>query len=425
MLDRKFIRENRDKIEALVEAKNAKLDVDQLYRLDGEVLRLKQELEGMRKKRNELSAEIGKQKKIGGDASRLMAEVKAQDDREKELNEQHRKSEDEYLELASWLPNIPDDSVPVGKDESANKLIREWGKPPEFAFKPLPHYELGEALGIIDFQRATKIAGARFNVMCGKGAALERALISFMLDRAGEKGYLEIYPPFMAARESLFNCAQLPKLEDDMYRLPEDDMFLIPTAEVPLLSFRAGEEIKTKELPLLYTAYTPSFRREAGSYGKDTRGLIRQHQFDKVELFALTKPTESFEQLEKLTADAESILQALALPYQTVILSTGDMSFASTKTYDLEVWMPAQGKYREISSCSNCTDFQARRAGIRFRDENKKLSLVHTLNGSGLAVGRTWAAILENYQQQDGSVVVPEVLRGYLGGLETITAVKD
>ncbi len=425
MLDRKFIRENRDKIEALVEAKNAKLDVDQLYRLDGEVLRLKQELEGMRKKRNELSTEIGKQKKTGGDASQLMAEVKAQDDKEKELNEQHRKSEDEYLELASWLPNIPDDSVPVGKDESANKLIREWGKQPEFAFKPLPHYELGEALGIIDFQRATKIAGARFNVMCGKGAALERALISFMLDRAGEKGYLEIYPPFMAARESLFNCAQLPKLEDDMYRLPEDDMFLIPTAEVPLLSFRAGEEIKTAELPLLYTAYTPSFRREAGSYGKDTRGLIRQHQFDKVELFALTKPAESFEQLEKLTADAESILQALALPYQTVILSTGDMSFASTKTYDLEVWMPAQGKYREISSCSNCTDFQARRAGIRFRDENKKLSLVHTLNGSGLAVGRTWAAIIENYQQQDGSVVVPEVLRSYLGGLETIIAVKD
>ena len=427
MLERKYVRDNRKAVEGACSAKGMKVDLEKLYALDAETLRLKQELEEMKRRRNELSAEVGKLKKEGKDAAKVMQEVKAQDGKEKKLAAQARDTEAKYLELASWLPNIPHESTPLGADENDNKVMRTEGGKAKCDFKPRPHWNLGESLGIVDFKRAAKLSGSRFNVLYGAGARLERALISLMLDKATkDNGYSEVMPPCLATRETLYNCAQLPKLEDDMYCFREDekdaakDMFLIPTAEVQLMNLRGGETLEAAELPLKYTAYTPSFRREAGSYGKDTRGVIRQHQFNKVELFQLTKEEESYDALEEMLGHAESVLRALGLHYQVVLKCSGDISFASTKSYDLEVWMPGQDRYVEIASISNCTDFQARRAGIRYRAEKQKTAFVHTLNGSGLAVGRTWAALLENYQQGDGSVKLPEALEDHMHGELTI-----
>jgi seryl-tRNA synthetase len=327
-------------------------------------------------------------------------------------------------ELLSGLPNIPSAGVPVGPDETANEEIRRWGEPREFGLEPKDHVDLGEALGILDLERATKIAGSRFAILKGAGARLERALVNFMLDvHTGENGYTETMPPLMVNRKALFGTGQLPKFEADLFHIKDEREFaLIPTAEVPVTNYYAEEILDAKDLPKNFTAYTPCFRSEAGSYGRDTRGLIRQHQFEKVELVKLSLPEESENEHEKLTADAERILQLLGIPYRTVVLSTGDMGFAAQKTYDIEVWLPSQQTYREISSCSNCGDFQARRMNLRFRRAGgAKPEYVHTLNGSGLAVGRTWIAVLENYQQEDGSIIIPEVLQPYMNGLEIIS----
>jgi seryl-tRNA synthetase len=317
---------------------------------------------------------------------------------------------------------MPHESVPVGKDESDNQIIREWGKIPKMSFEPLPHWEIGERLGILDFKRAAKLAGSRFALYKGAGARLERALINFMLDiHTKEHGYIEVLPPFMVNSLTMTGTGQLPKFKEDLFKLEDRDLYLIPTAEVPVTNIHREEILNEDELPKYYVSYTPCFRSEAGSYGKDVRGLIRQHQFNKVELVKVTKPEDSWEELERLTRDAEEILRRLGLPYRVVSLCTGDLGFSSAKTYDSEVWLPGQGVYREISSCSNCTDFQARRARIRFRRKGKKSAeLVHTLNGSGLAVGRTLVAILENYQQNDGSVLIPEALRPYMDGMKYI-----
>ncbi|NIS74196.1 MAG: serine--tRNA ligase, partial [Deltaproteobacteria bacterium] len=334
----------------------------------------------------------------------------------KALDEKIRELDANTSNFLLGIPNIPDDSVPVGKDETENVEVRKWGEPRDFDFKPLNHWDLGEMHDIIDFKRASKVAGARFSIMKGQGAKLERALMNFMLDLNTEKGYKEVFPPIIVNAESMTGTGQLPKFEMELFKIADPVFYLIPTAEVPVTNIHREEILKESALTLNYTAYTPCFRREAGSYGKDTRGLIRQHQFNKVELVKFVKPEDSDSELERLTSDAEDILQRLALPYRVIALCTGDLGFSAAKTYDLEVWVPAQGLYREISSCSNFTDFQARRADIRFRREGKKgTEFVHTLNGSGLAIGRTVVAILENYQQKDGSVVIPEALRPYMG----------
>ena len=340
------------------------------------------------------------------------------------LDQERDRAEARMSELLSTLPNIPHESVPVGKDESANVEIRRWGAQPEFDFQPKDHVDLGTALGILDLERATKIAGARFAILNGAGARLERALIDFMLDlHAREHGYQETLPPFIVNRDALFGTGQLPKFEEDLFKLEDErGFYLIPTAEVPVTNYYREEILDASQLPMKLVAYTPCFRSEAGSYGKDTRGLIRQHQFEKVELVKFALPENSYDELESLTRDAETILQRLGIHYRVVALSTGDLGFSNAKTYDIEVWLPSQNAFREISSCSNYEAFQARRANIRFRRAGgAKPEFVHTLNGSGLAVGRTWIAVLENYQQADGSVVIPEVLRGYMGGLERIT----
>lgn len=332
------------------------------------------------------------------------------------LEEKKRIYEERQTKFLHYLPNIPHESVPVGKDETENVVVRTWGEPKEFDFPPLNHWDIGEMLGIIDFDRAAKIAGARFALMKGAGARLERALMNFMLDLNTSKGYTEVFPPILVNRESMTGTGQLPKFEMELFRVADPEFYLIPTAEVPVTNIHRDEILSEQDLPIYYTAYTPCFRREAGSYGKDTRGLIRQHQFNKVELVKFVKPEDSYNELEKLTSDAEDILQNLGLPYRVVALCTGDLGFSAAKTYDLEVWLPGQQRYREISSCSNFEDFQARRATIRFKREGKKgTEFVHTLNGSGLAIGRTVVAILENYQQKDGSVVIPEALRPYMG----------
>ncbi len=389
--------------------------VDRVLELDRERRAILKEIERLRAERNAKSKEIGKLKKEGKDTSELEAEVK-------NLRESIEKYEVELFEVETKLrevmlsiPNLPHESVPVGEDESQNVEVRRWGKPREFNFEPRPHWEIGERLGIIDFERAGKLSGSRFSVLLGWGAKLERALINFMLDLHSRKGYKEVLPPHLVRPEILVGTGQLPKFEEELYRCERDDLYLIPTAEVPLTNLFRDEILSEDQLPIYMVSYTPCYRREAGSYGKDIRGLIRQHQFNKVELVKIVKPEHSYEELERLTADAEDILQALGLPYRVVLLCTGDMGFASAKTYDIEVWFPSQGKYREISSCSNCEDFQARRMNTKYRDSQGKLHFVHTLNGSGLAVGRTLSAILENYQQEDGSVIVPPALRDYLG----------
>lgn len=416
MLDIKFVRENTDKLREALEKRGYRISLNDFLESEErrrELLRMSEEL---RNRRNIVSEEIGRLKKQKEDASALITEMKGVSDEIKNLDEKIRGLDYETSSFLLGIPNIPDESVPVGKDETENVEIRKWGKPREFDFKPLNHWDLGEMHDIIDFERASKIAGARFSIMKGLGAKLERALMNFMLDVNTSKGYREIFPPIIVNSDSMTGTGQLPKFEAELFKTVAPEFYLIPTAEVPITNIHRGEILNENDLPIYYTAYTPCFRREAGSYGKDTRGLIRQHQFNKVELVKFVKPEVSFDELEKLTVDAEDILQRLRLPYRVIALCTGDLGFAAAKTYDLEVWVPAQERYREISSCSNFTDYQARRADIRFRRKGKKgTEFVHTLNGSGLAIGRTVVAILENYQQKDGSIVIPEVLRPYMG----------
>ena len=423
MLDIKRIRENFDEVKAGVE-KRCKGDfgIDKVRDLDIKRREVLAEVEALKNKQNVTSREVPKLKKAGEDTTALFAEMKKLSARIKELDGEVASIEEELRDLLLGIPNTPYKDVQVGEDDSANVELRKWGTPRDFGFEAKAHWDIGEDLDILDFERAGKIAGARFTVYKGIGARLERAVINFMLDlHTEEQGYTEILPPFMANRETMTGTGQLPKFEDDMFYLPAKDFFLIPTAEVPVTNLRAREIMQPEELPLYYTAYTPCFRKEAGSAGRDTRGLIRQHQFNKVEMVKFVAPETSYDELEKLTDDAEEVLRRLGIPYRVVRLSSGDLGFSSAMTYDVEVWMPSYGRYVEISSCSNFEDFQARRANIRFRREaGAKPEYVHTLNGSGLAVGRTVAAILENYQQEDGSVVIPEVLRPYMGGKEVI-----
>lgn len=422
MLDLKFIRTNLDKIEDMLKKRGYKLDISQFESVDKRRREIITQVERLRSRRNEINHQISQKRKRGEDISYLIEEIKdislAIKEREKELPDVIQKFED----LLLVIPNMPHESVPVGKDENDNQVIRYWGKKPNMLFNPLPHWEIGERLGILDFKRAAKISGSRFALYKGIGAKLERALINFMLDiHTKEHGYTEVLPPFMVNTACMTGTGQLPKFEDDLFKVEDWDLYLIPTAEVPVTNIHREEILNEEDLPKYYVAYTPCFRSEAGSYGKDVRGLIRQHQFNKVELVKVTKPEDSFEELERLTRDAEEILRRLNLPYRVVCLCTGDLGFSSAKTYDLEVWLPGQRVYKEISSCSNCTDFQARRARMRFRRKGKKgTEFVHTLNGSGLAVGRTLVAILENYQQEDGSVLIPQALVSYMDGMEYI-----
>jgi len=422
MLDPNELRSHLDEVAGRLEQRGYALQADAFTRLDGERRSLIAESDRLKAERNARSEEIGKLMKQKQDAEPLKARVREIGSEISELEEKLKSGELAFRLFMSEIPNLPHPSVPVGKDESANRVERVVGTPPTFAFEPKAHWDIGEKLGILDFERAAKIAGARFAVLKGAGALLERALIGLMLDiGTRERGYTEILPPFMANSETLFGTGQLPKFEQDLFKLRDADLYLIPTAEVPLTNLHAGEILEPGTLPLSYTAHTPCFRSEAGSYGKDVRGLIRQHQFNKVELVKIVEPQTSYEALEQLTSDAEEVLKRLGLAYRVVCLCTGDMGFSAAKTYDIEVWLPGQKAYREISSCSNCTDFQARRANIRYRAEAKgKPQYAHTLNGSGLAVGRTLIAILENYQQADGSVLVPEALRRFAGGLERI-----
>jgi seryl-tRNA synthetase len=422
MLDLKFVRENLDLISKIFKQRDYELDLSRFQSLDEKRRSILTTLEGLRYQRNKVSDHIAAMKKVGEDASSVISEMKAVSKKIKELEAELPEITDELDKLLLLIPNIPHKSVVVGKDSDDNPVIRKWGETKDFDIDPLPHWEIGEKLGILDFSRAAKIAGSRFSLQSGLGAALERALINFMLDiHTTYHGYTETLPPFLVNSDSMTGTGQLPKFREDLFKVDGWDLFLIPTAEVPVTNIHRDEILSFDELPIKYVSYTPCFRSEAGSYGKDTRGLIRQHQFNKVELVTFCSPEDSYQELESLTADAEDILQRLELPYRVVSLCTGDLGFAAAKTYDLEVWLPGQHLYREISSCSNFTDFQARRANIRFkRKERSGTELVHTLNGSGLAVGRTLVAILENYQQPDRNVVIPEALRPYLNGVSMI-----
>jgi seryl-tRNA synthetase len=416
MLDIELLRKNPEFVKERLRLRKEDYPrlVDEALRLDEERRSILRELEALRAKRNALSKEIGKRKSKGEQTAELEGKVKEIKEKIEGLEDKLSKVEEQLKSVMLSIPNIPHQSVPVGKDETENVEVRRWGVPRDFDFEPKAHYEIGEALGILDFERGASLAGSRFTVMWGWGAKLERALINFMLDFHTSRGYKEVWVPHLVKPEILEGTGQLPKFEEDLYFCERDGLYLIPTAEVPLTNLFRDTILEEKDLPIYLTAYTPCYRREAGAYGKDIRGIIRQHQFDKVELVKIVHPDTSDQELEKLTADAEEILKLLGLPYRVVALCTGDLGFASAKTYDIEVWFPSQNKYREISSCSNCTDFQARRMNTRFKDSQGRKRFVHTLNGSGLAVGRTLAAILENYQQKDGSVIVPEVLRDYL-----------
>lgn len=416
MLDIKFVRENVDLVKETLEKRGVGLSFDSFLDSEKKRREILLEVEELRGRRNAVSKEVGALKKDGKDASEQMAEMKVVGEKIKAFDEDLKAHEAQMQDFLLNVPNMLNESVPLGNDEDANVEVRKWGVPRDFDFEPLNHWDIAEKHDIIDFERATKIAGSRFALLKGAGARLERALMNFMLDHNTEAGYTEVFPPIIVNRETMTGTGQLPKFEDDLFRVADPDFFLIPTAEVPVTNIHAGEIIKDEDLPIYYTAYTPCFRREAGSHGKDTRGLIRQHQFNKVEMVKFVKPEDSYDELEKLTLNAEDILQKLEIPYRTVVLCSGDIGFSSAKTYDIEVWLPGQNKYREISSCSNFEDFQARRASIRFKREGqKKTEFVHTINGSGLAIGRTLVAILENFQQADGSVVIPEVLRPYMG----------
>ncbi|MDT8903522.1 serine--tRNA ligase [Anaeroselena agilis] len=417
MLDSKFVRENPDKVLAALKNRGLDLSLDGFLALEKQRRELLVEVEALKSKRNSVSQEISRLKKSGAPAEGLIVEMRAVGDRIASLDSKVKETESELDAILLNIPNVPHESVPVGSDESANPEIRRWGDPREFAFEPRAHWEIGERLGILDFERGGKVTGARFTFYRGLGSRLERSLINFMLDlHTREHGYTEFFPPFIVNRDSMVGTGQLPKFAADMFKLEGLDYYLIPTAEVPVTNYHRQEILDAKDLPLRYTAYSACFRAEAGAAGRDTRGLIRQHQFNKVELVKFSLPEDSYAELEALTANAEKVLQLLGLPYRVVLLCTGDMGFSSAKTYDLEVWLPSFSRYREISSCSNFEDFQARRADIKFRrDAKSKPEFVHTLNGSGVAIGRTVAAILENYQQADGSVVVPEALRPYMG----------
>jgi len=426
MLDLNYFRENLDKVREALDARRADTKaLDDFAAADEERRRVIAESDQLNAQRNASSREIGALMKEGKkeEAEARRAEVGRLKERIAELDQLRAQTESRMNDLLSSLPNIPHESVPRGKDESDNVEVRRWGTPPDFSFEPKDHVDLGTALGILDLERATKIAAARFAILNGAGARLERALINFMLDvQTREHGYAETLPPFIVNRAALFGTAQLPKFEADLFKLQDDrELYLIPTAEVPITNYHREEILDASQLPMRWAAYTPCFRSEAGSYGRDTRGVIRQHQFEKVELVKYSLPENSYEELESLTRDAETILQKLGLHYRVVALSTADLGFGSAKTYDLEVWLPSQNTFREISSCSNYEAFQARRAQIRFRRAGgAKPEFVHTLNGSGLAIGRTWIAVLENYQQADGSVIIPEALRPYTNGVQRI-----
>jgi seryl-tRNA synthetase len=422
MLEIKFVRQNLSDVKRALEARHSELDISAFQTANDFRRGVLVEIEELRHQRNRVSDQIADLKKVGEDAKALVEQMRLVSAKIKILEQELAVHQETLDKILLEIPNIPDASVPFGKDAADNSLVKQVGTPPHFGYDAQAHWDIGTRLGILDFERAAKITGARFPLYLGAGAHLERALINFMLDiHVSEHGYTEVLPPFAVNRQSMTNTGQLPKFEQDLFKLEGWDYFMIPTAEVPLTNLHQGEVLDEGRLPIYYTAVTPCFRSEAGSYGKDTRGLIRQHQFNKVEMVKLTHPEASYDELEKMLTNAEAVLQRLGLPYQVVSLCTGDMGFSAAKTYDLEVWMPGQGAYREISSCSNCESFQARRANIRFRQKGKKgTELVHTLNGSGLAVGRTVAAILENYQQADGSVVTPEALRPYMGGMEVI-----
>lgn len=421
MLSREYLREQADKVRQALQNRGKSADLERFLALDTERRRSIAEVETLKNQRNVASQEIATLKKSKQDASAQIEAMKRVGDQVKSLDEKLAQLEDELRNVELEFPNIPHESVPVGRDESANRVERTWGKKPTFDFTPKNHWDLGEALGIIDFDRAAKITGARFSILLGAAAKMNRALMALMLDIHDEQGYTEVLPPFLVNADSLRGTGQLPKFEEDLFKIAgEKELYLIPTAEVPVTNLHRDEILDAAKLTLSYDAYTPCFRSEAGSYGKDTRGLIRQHQFEKVELVKFTMPDRSWDELERLTADAEAVLQALNLHYRVVTLSTGDMGPSSAKTYDIEVWLPGQETYREISSCTNFLDYQARRANIRYRTADKKTGFVHTINGSGLPLGRTLVAVLENYQQADGSVVVPPALQPYMRGLERI-----
>lgn len=426
MLDAAFVRDHLEDVRQRLRSRGLEPDaeLEQLATLETRRRRLIPEIEGLKREQNAAADEVARAKRQGQDASPIFAANKARGQQIRQLETQLEQVEQQRSGLLMTLPNLPHASVPAGRSAGDNVEVKRHGEPPAFAFEPKPHWDLGPALGIIDFERATRMSGARFSVLLGAGARLARALINFMLDvHTREHGYLEVEPPFLVNADSLRGTGNLPKFEQDLFKIAGDwNLYLIPTAEVPLTNLHRGEILDGRQLPLRYTAYTPCFRSEAGSYGADVRGLIRQHQFDKVELVKFTTAEQSYDELKALTANAETILERLGLPYRRMLLCTGDMGFASAKTYDIEVWLPSQQTYREISSCSNTEAFQARRANIRYRrDGTGKAEFAHTLNGSGLAVGRTLIAILENGQQPDGSVIVPAALRPYMGGLETIT----
>src|SRR5687767_1238494 len=426
MLDPAYLRENIDVVRTAMRNRGVQADVEleQLATLEARRRRLIPELEGLKREQNTAGDEVARAKRQGIDASPVFAANKARAQQIRQLEVQADQVEQQRSALLMTLPNVPHASVPVGTSAAENVEVRRAGEPATFDFPPRPHWEVGPALGILDFERATKMSGSRFSVLMGAGARLARALINFMLDlHTREHGYVEVEPPFLVNADTLRGTGQLPKFEQDLFKIAGDwDLFLIPTAEVPLTNLHRGEILEGRQLPLHYTAYTPRFRSEAGSYGADTKGLIRQHQFDKVELVKFTAPEQSYDALESLTRNAEEVLRRLELPFRTMALSTGDLGFASAKTYDIEVWLPSQKEYREISSCSNTEAFQARRASIKFRREGTgKAEYAHTLNGSGLAVGRTLIAVLENYQEKDGSVEIPGALRPFMGGVDRIT----
>lgn len=421
MLDIRVIRNEPDRVEESLKRRHSDVKLSELQDLDRQFRENQTQLDSLRAERNSASDQIAKLKKSGQDATAILTDMKKLSERVKELEADQASIEAQRGAFMLRIPNILDASVPNGASEDDNVEVKKWGTPKDFGFEAKAHNDLGEALGILDFERAAKLAGARFVVMRGPGARLERAVMNLMLDmHTGEHGYTEIQPPYLNNEETLTANGNLPKFADQLFHVSDTKYYLIPTAEVPLTNLYRDEIVDEAALPFYFTAGTPCFRSEAGAAGRDTKGMIRVHQFDKVEMVKIVKPETSFDELEKMVSNAEAILQRLGLPYRVVLLSSGDTGFNSAKTYDLEVWFPSQGKYREISSCSNCTDFQARRGNMRFRDAAGKLSFPHTLNGSGLAVGRTVAAIMENYQQEDGSIVVPEALRPYMGGVEVI-----
>ncbi|MBW1643068.1 MAG: serine--tRNA ligase [Deltaproteobacteria bacterium] len=422
MLDIKFIRQNTDNIKKAMADRGENFDIKAFQIVDEKRRSILFEIETLRHRKNVATEQVAQMKKKKENTDTIVIEMRSVSDKIKDLNDELSENEETMNQILLNIPNIPHESVPIGKDSSQNPIVKKVGDTPAFDFEQKSHWDIGEKLKILDFERAAKITGARFPLYVGAGARLERALINYMLDlHTTQHGYTEILPPFMVNRLSMTNTGQLPKFKEDLFKLEGWDYFMVPTAEVPVTNIHQNEILDEDTLPIFYTAHTPCFRSEAGSYGKDTRGLIRQHQFNKVELVKFAKPESSYEELEKLLNDAETVLKNLELPYQVIDLCTGDLGFSAAKTYDIEVWMPGQGAYREISSCSNFEDFQARRANIRYKEKGRKgTRLVHTLNGSGLAVGRTVAALLENFQQPDGSVVIPEALRSYMNGMDKI-----